>query len=571
MTALPAPGRPRKALPTVLLTALLVVLVVLPMGFVLLAAFVDGAPRPGNLGNLAPSLKNLAILGSDYALGALGNSFMVATAAALGGLAIGASLAFLCARTDVPGRRLIYLSGLMPLFLPSYVGALAWAILAGPSAGLINVGLRDLGIDAMVDIYGIGGLAFVLAIYNAPYAFLFVHGALVLMSPDLEDAASIHGAAMRRVLGKVTFPLLLPALMGSGVLIFGLSIENFAVSQVIGNPARVDTLPTLIYRLMSSFPARANEAAAVAVALTLLVLAVTLLQRRLVGRRSFATVTGKGMRPRAIALGAWRWPVFAGAMCYFLVAVLLPFAALLVVAFNRSQFLAGFAQLAQPGALSTRAFAAIFSTSLFHEAVWNSVVVSLAAALVGTTLCLVLAYVVYRTKAAGRALIEYLAMMPLAVPALVFGLGLLWTWLVMPIPIYGTLAVLVVAFVAHQIPQGFRGVASFILQTHADLEDSAVMLGASRLRAIGAVTLPLMKTGLTSTFLLLLLLSMRELSVPLFLFTSETRLLSIFIFDDLENGLLQRAAAVSIVYSLLILCFAAVTMRLGRVSFNNHG
>ena len=157
----------------------------------------------------------------------------------------------------------------------------------------------------------------------------------------------------------------------------------------------------------------------------------------------------------------------------------------------------------------------------------------------------------------------------LAVPALVFGMGLLWTWLVMPIPIYGTIWVLVVAFVAHEIPQGFRGVASTILQTHRDLEDSAVMLGASPARSVLHITLPLMKVGMISTFLLLLLLGMRELSAPLFLFTTDTRLLSIAIFDDLENGLLQRAAALSIVYSAIIFVLSALALRLGRVNFSS--
>ena len=516
------------------------------------------------------TLGNFRVMASDEAVTALENSLLVAGTSSIAALAIGTAMAFLCARSNVPARKLVYIAGIMPLFLPSYVGALAWVIIAGPSAGLFNVLMRDLGIEFPVDIYGIGGLAYTLAIYNAPYAFILVHGALSMMNPDLEDAAGIHGASLGRTFRHVTLPLALPAVLGAAMLVFGLAIENFAVAEVIGTPGNVITLPTLIFRLMNAFPVRGNEAAAVAIALTIVVIAVTLLQRTLISGKSFTTITGKGVKPRLISLGRWRWPAFSFAMMYFAAAVIVPMAALVLVSIQRSQFMPSFASLLRSNALSGQAFVEVLSSPLTRDAILNSVTVSLTSASLGVALSFCLAYAVYRSRIYARAGIEYVAMLPLAIPALVFGLGLLWTWLVMPIPIYGTLAVLIVAFVAHEIPQGYRGVSSVVMQAHVDLEDSAVMLGASRPRAVAHVTLPLMKVGLTSTFLLLLLLGMRELSVPLFLFTTDTRLLSIAIFDDLENGLLQRAAAVSIVYTVLIYTLSLVALRLGRVSFSDR-
>lgn len=562
-------ANPRRVAVPAVIFALLGVLVLVPILFVALAAFSTQIPRPGNIGFTQLTLGNFGILATGEALAALRNSLIAATCASAGALLIGGLLAFICARTDVPGRRLIYFSGIMPLFLPSYVGALAWVVIAGPSAGYFNVLMRDLGIDWSVNIYGLPGLAFILAIYNAPYAFLFVHGALAMMNPDLEDAASIHGAPLRQLVRRITFPLVLPAIAGSAVLIFGLSIENFAVAAVIGTPGNVPTLPTLIFRLMNSFPVRGNEAAAVAIALTVVLIAITLVQRSLINRRSFTTITGKGVKPRQMALGRLRWVIFTVAMGYFAATVLIPMATLVLVSVQKSQFLPSFAHLLNPEAFSPRAFREVLNSGLVRSAAVNSVLVSLASASVGVMLGFVLAYSVYRSTLAARSAIEYVAMLPLAVPALVFGMGLLWTWLVMPIPIYGTIWVLIVAFVAHEIPQGFRGVASTILQTHRDLEDSAVMLGASPARAVAHVTLPLMKVGMISTFLLLLLLGMRELSAPLFLFTTDTRLLSIAIFDDLENGLLQRAAALSIVYSSIIFILSALALRLGRVNFSS--
>ncbi|HIY66964.1 MAG TPA: ABC transporter permease subunit, partial [Candidatus Agrococcus pullicola] len=193
----------------------------------------------------------------------------------------------------------------------------------------------------------------------------------------------------------------------------------------------------------------------------------------------------------------------------------------------------------------------------------NSVVVSIVAAVAGTLLAFIVSYTVNRTTLPMRAGLSYISMLPLAVPAIVLGLGLLWTWLLLPIPIYGTLVVMIVAFTAAQMPQGFQGVSASILQIHQDLEDSAVMHGASRWRAIWRVTMPLLRVPLTSTFLLLLMLSMRELTVPLFLFTTETRLLSIVIFDDFENGILARSAATSLLYCVVILVLAFVARRFG--------
>jgi iron(III) transport system permease protein len=181
-------------------------------------------------------------------------------------------------------------------------------------------------------------------------------------------------------------------------------------------------------------------------------------------------------------------------------------------------------------------------------------------------LAVIVSYVVNRTKTPGRAGLGYVSMIPLAVPAIVLGLGLLWTWLLIPLPVYGTLVVMVIAFLAAQMPQGYQGASSGILQIHADLEDSAVMHGANRARAIWRVTAPLLRIPLTSTFLLLLMLSMRELTVPLFLFTTDTRLLSIVIFDDFENGILQSSAATSVLYCVLIFLLAYLARRFGASS-----
>lgn len=532
------------------------ILILVPAVFVLIGAFTENVPRPGS-GPLSFTLGNFAVLAEEGVAGAVLNSLLVGVFGTVLALLIGSLLAFVVARTDTPGRPLLYAIGVVPLFLPSYVGALAWSMLGSPSAGLINIAFDDLGLPISIDVYSLPGMVFVLGIFYAPYAFLLVHSTLSMTNPDLEDAATVHGSPLRKVLTGVTVPLALPALLGSGLLIFSLVVENFPVAQTLGTPGGVDTLPTFIYRLMNTFPSRGNQAAAVAIVLVAVVLAATFVQRKIIAKRDFTTVTGKGMRPRTVRLGWWRWIALGSALCYFLVAIVLPVGALLLTSIRTNPYLSSFADLAKPGALDFGVFSEVFASNIFREATVNSVLVSVVAALVGLVVAFVIVYLTYRTRTRLRGWLEIASMVPLAIPAIVLGMGLLWTWLVAPLPVYGTLAVLVIAFVAAHMPQGFRGLAGSMLQTDRDLEDGAVLLGARRARAIGYVTLPLMRVGLTSTFVLLLMLSMRELTVPIFLYTADTQIVSIAIFDEFENGgALQEASAISLLYCLVILALS---------------
>lgn len=554
----------RKWLVSLILFAILFVLIVIPAAFVILAGFSSDVPRPGNI-DLTLTLQNFGVFASPAVGTAFLNSILIAIGATALAMVFGGGLAFLSARTNIPVPKFVYLIGLMPMFLPSYVGALSWSILGGPNAGLLNIALRDLGIPPLINIYTIWGLIFVFAMYYSPYAFLLIHSAMSLMNPELEAAARVHGASTRTMLMKVSLPLALPAIIGSAMLSFVLIFENFPVAQVIGTPGGVDTLPTFIFRLLNANPSRGNESAAIAIVLVLVILLVTVLQQRMLAKRSFATVTGKGVKPSRIKLGRARIPLFLLVLVFFILSIVLPILSLLLMSATTSPYMSSITSLFAPGALDLSGFWEVVTTPSFLSATQNSVVVSVSAALLGTLLAFVTSYVVYRTKFGGRRLLENVTMLPLAIPAVVLGMGLLWTWLIMPVPLYGTLAVMVIAFLAVQAPQGFRGISASILSTDRDLEDSAVMLGAGRTKAISLVTIPLMKVGLVSTFVLLLMLSMRELTVPLFLYTHNTKILSIAIYDAFENGgALQEAAAMSLAYALFMFILSAIPRFLTR-------
>jgi iron(III) transport system permease protein len=573
----PTPSRRRSAVPLrtriigLPLLLLISFLVLVPAALIVVAAFATDVPRPGSSG-LSFTFENLRVLVADGVGMAALNSLAIALGATVLALGIGATLAFIAARTDAPARGFLYLIGLLPLLLPSYVGALAWSILASPGAGLINVAFRDLGITGpVVDVYSLLGVIAVMGTYYAPYAFLMIHSSMSLMNPDLEDAAGVHGSATWQTIRSITLPLSLPAILGSGLLIFVLVFENFPVSQVLATPGGIDTLPTFIYKLMNSTPSRGNEAAVIAIVLVAVVVAITWMQRRFLASRSFTTVSGKGVKPRTLALGRWRIPILIAAIGYFVLSIVLPLLALLLSAVRSSPYMSSFASLAEPGMIDFSSFNDAVTSDGFLSAAANSIMVSLPAAAGGTALAFVIGYVVYRTRSWGRGALEGVSMVPLAIPHVVLGIGLLWTWLIMPLPVYGTLWVLIVGFVAVQMPQGFRGIAASIRATDQDLEDSAVMLGARRSRAIAVITLPLLRGAVLSTFLLLLMLSMRELTVPLFLYTTDTEILSIAIYDQFENGgALREASATALVYCAIMFLLSYLPRRLGAGS-GGHG
>lgn len=538
----------RRSIPNFLLISVLIVLVIFPLLLLAYASLSDTLPRPGSvLGNI--TFEHYRGLISPGNIAATRNSIVTATGGTLLALFFGGTTAWFAARTDVPARWMVQLSGIVPLFVSSLVGALAWSLLLSPRAGYLNLLLEPLNLPFTMNIYSVWGIIFVFGIYYAPYAFLLIYSALSLMNPELEEAARVHGATDLTTARIVTFPLVKPAVLAAALLTFALTIENFPVPTLLGTPGGIVTLPSFIYRLMNAAPPRANQAAAIGMLLLVALAAVIYIQRRILAKRSYTTVTGKGFRPRRISLGVWRWPAFAFCAFYVVLAVILPFLALGLMATRSTSFVGSPAALFDFSLLDLGTFRDVIDYSPFRIGIKNSVITGILAAIFGGMLHMFMAFIVHRTKMVGRPLIEYLAVTPIVVPAIVLGLGMLWTWFLLPFPIYGTLTILVIAFTVRFMPQGFSTISTSLQQVHPDLEESALVCGAGRVRAAGEVTMPLIRSSIISAMLLLLILSMRELSAAIFLFTSDTRVLSVVIFDFWDSGLFSRAAAASILYS----------------------
>jgi iron(III) transport system permease protein len=549
-----------RRLPYAGLFVILACLVVVPVVLVIITALTDTVPRPGAaLGSF--TFHNVREVLSGTNLTATVNSASIALGGTAIALVIGAALAWLAARTDIPGRAFVQLVGITPLFMPTLIGALAWSFLASPRAGYLNMVLGSLHIPVTLNIYSVPGMIFVFGLYYTPYAFMFIFAALALMNPELEQAAAVHGASNARIARTVTLPLMFPAILGASLLTFVLILQNFPVPQILGTPGHVNTLPSLIFRLMNNYPPDANSSAAVGLLMMVIMTIFIVVQRRLIAAREYRTVTGKGLRARRVRLGRWKWLALALIVLYALFGVVLPVVALANTAFRKSTYIPDTRHIIDPSQFSLLHFHALFNDDTFIPGLRNSIITGLAAALLGTLLHVLMSYTTYRTRRRGRGLIEFAAMIPLAVPALVLGLGIFWAALRFSVGIYGTLFILILAFMVQFMPQGFRSASAGMMQIHPELEEAARVSGAGRSRTIAEVMVPMLRSGIFSTMLLLFILSVGEVSAAIFLFSSNTVVTSVNLYNLYSDGLIPEAAALSLVFSGFLLIVVVATRR----------
>lgn len=548
------------------LLGILAILVISPLVMTLIASFSTEVPFSGGPPGRF-TLDNYRALFDAALLEVTWNTLIVSVGGTVMAVAIGSTLAWLAARTDVPCKPLVHLVGLMPLFVSLVVASVTWSVLGSGRSGYLNIILRGMGLDWQIDMRSLAGITLVHGLYYVPYSYILLFGAFSLIHPELEQAASVHGANSARVMRRITFPLVRPALLGAILLSFVAMAEEFPVPAILGGPVGIETLSTLIFNLMTRAPGEPNQAAAVGILLTAIVSVLVWLQRRLLQGRDYRTVTGKGMRPQLFRLGAFRWVALGGVLFYAFVALGLPLATLAIGALRQGMFIRDVGALFDLSLFNLNALKATLADDHVQQAVLNTLVTGLAAAFFGTTLYFILAYVVSRTKLPGRQMLEYLAMVPLALPALVMGMGVLWTWLAMPIPVYGTLLVLIIAYTGRLLPQGVRAISASIGQIHDDLEHAAMVSGATRPRAIWRITLPLMRGAVFSSAFLTLVLATRELTSSLLLYTTNTRVLSVVIYEAYEQGLWSFVASISLIYTALLLVLTLIGRRWMRSTF----
>jgi iron(III) transport system permease protein len=495
------------------------------------------------------------VLGDLQLRKALWNTVIMAFWTGLASVAIGAPLAWLTARTDMPWRGLIRGLVMASFVTPPFLGAFAWVMLAGPNAGALNKIWRSVtGSESpLVNIFSMTGLVFVVAIYTFPYVYVMIANTLELIASDLEEAAAMLGAGRLTVARTVTLPLVAPAMLSGFVLAVLQALALFGSPAILALPAGFHTLTTQIWG-MFQYPPRVETAAAIAIPMLVATGLLLYMQKRLLGRRGYAAVGGKGGQRRRIALGLWRYPALLGCLAVMACAVFLPYAILAKAAFARAW--------AQPMSwqnftLKNWAFT-FFEYSSTQDAILNTLKLGLLTACVATALAALLAYVGRRRLIVGHQLVGFLAMAPIVIPGVVLAVALFIAYTRPPFVLYGTLWILFIAYVTKEMPVGFAQSDATFRTIPADLEEAGRNLGAGRLRVLGEITAPLARSGLIASWCFVFIGVIRELSASIILFTPNTKVMSVVIFDLKEEGQFGAIAVLGIF--MLVMTFGIVVL-----------
>lgn len=500
------------------------------------------------------------------------NTLVVSIAGTVVAVVLGTALAFFVGRTNVPGARFFEMISLVPFITPPIVSGIAWIILGDREAGLLNVLLNDLGFGFKLNLLSLEGLIFVSSLYMVPFVFFLTVGPMRQVNAELEEASAVCGASRIATALKVTIPLLTPAIASGALLAFMYSNNLFGIHAVIGRPADVWMLTTAIYASMNIMPVDFHRAAIQGLVLLVFAAAAIGIQRRFIGRRGYATLTGKGFRAERIGLGPWRWLAFAVCGLYVFVVVALPYAVIVLRSLSRYSFQPGQSWLA---ALRTWDLSE-YVNALLHDpasqrAIANSLWLSILAAAAAMSLAAVAAYVVQRTPLRGRSALSFICMIPLTLPGVVLGVAAIFGYTAYPFALYGTIWIIFLAYVAKDLPLAYQAADTSLRQIHVELEDSARLCGASWFRQFRTVTLPLAGPGATAGFIMVFASMTREVGASILLFSPGNEIFAYTIFNAWEEGRWQAMTSFIVINSTVVLACIAAFRHLSRLAFTEIG
>ncbi len=530
--------------------ALLCVLVVLPVSWLVIYSVTD---RTG-----AFTLGNFRQLFTDPVfIDPLITTLTLAISSGIICCAVAAPMGWLVARTDMPFGKVIRSLVMASFVTPPFLGAIAWELLAAPNSGLLNKAYRALAgaemDEYLFNIYSLPGLIFVISCYTFPYVFVLVANALDRIPGDLEDASSILGGRTWLTARRITIPLALPAVLAGALVAFLQAMTLFGSPAILALPAGFHTMTTKIWSLFQ-YPPKPELAAAASLPLLVLTIVLLRAQQLVLGRRGYSVVGGKTGEPRLVRLGWLKWLALALVFGVLMLPVFLPYLALFNATFSKVA--------SQPIWFDNFTFKNIyfvfFELSATKPALQNTFILGTLAATIGTVLALVIAYLTARQAVTGYRAIAFLATAPIAIPGIVLGVGLFLSYTRPPFVLYGTLWILLIAYVTIELPAAYQQLQSAFRAVHGDLEDASRILGATRLQTLRQITAPLLRTSVIATWCFIFVSVMRELSAAIMLFTSETRPMSVLIFDLKESGDLAAIAVLGL--TMLIITFVVVTL-----------
>jgi iron(III) transport system permease protein len=540
--------------------ALTAVFVIYPVYYLVQAAFDIGEPevRPPT----AYGFDNFAALPRYSEI--MVNTLVVAFGATVMALVFGFLTAWILNRTNVPMRRTLEQAMAVPYYVTPLLGALAWSLLGAPESGFINQVWRGLGgSGAVIDIISPMGIAWVMALFEGSVAFVMIGAVMKSMDPSLEEASQINGAGRFYTMLRITLPLVTPGVLGAAIFVFAEMLGSFSAALVLGTPVRFYVITTAIYQLTAQYPPRIPLAAAMGVSLFAVMALMLFIYRRIISRGSYVTVSGKAFRPRLTDVGGLRWVLFGVCASYVLLSVVLPILTLIYASVQRLA-------VAFPAAANFTLdnYRAALSQNAVRYAMGNSLLLGVMTATIGVALTGMVSWLIHRSRIPGRGLLEYTAMFPQAVPRLVFAFGMMWAWLVFPIPIYGTLWLLLIAYLTVFLPLGVRTISSVLLQLDKSLEECGEVCGAPWGYRMRTITMPLLRPGLLAAWMLLFIASVRELGASILLVGPHSQVITPAIVSAWFGSSSELTAAMALIQTAVlgavVALFMLVTRRAGR-------
>lgn len=492
------------------------------------------------------------------------NSTQFAVGVATFAFVVGTVLAWVNERTNTPFKSLFYALSLIPLVIPGILFTVAWILLGSPKIGIINLALMQwFGLSEPVfNIYSMWGMIWVDGLHYSPMAFLLMTAALRAMDPSLEESATMSGANVFQVLWHVTLKLTWPAVFATFLMLFVRAIESFEVPALLGLPVGLQVFTSSIYQAVHQYPSNIGLASTYAITLLLITtVGIYFISRLSATGSKYSTMTGKGFRPRQIDLGGWRWVAAGGFFLYFALIVALPFLVLLWSSFQNFYAVPSMEALER---LTLDPYRFVLTYPNLVRAVWNSIVLSFGSATLIMLVTSVICWIVVKTKLPGRWLLDNLASLPMVFPGLVLGLALMIFYLNVDIGVYGTMWIMFIAYVTRFMPYGLRFNTTSMLQIHKELEESAAMSGASWGTTFRRIILPLLKPGLVAGWIYIMIVSIRELSSSILLYSPGTEVISIIIWELWENGQYVELSALGVLFILMLFVLVMFAQYVGR-------
>ncbi len=499
------------------------------------------------------------ILGDEALFEAFKNSMMIAVGATFLSLIAGVPMAWAVSRTDIPLKNFIRNFTTVSMVTPPFLGAIAWIFLLGPGSGKINMLFKNLFQTnvTLFNIFSLEGITFVISMYVYPFVFIYTASALDNMDANLEDAANILGSSKWKTAFKITLPLVAPAIISGAILSFLEALALFGVPAVLGMSRGIFTLTTRIYQLFN-YPPNFEQGAAMAIPLIIITGILLIFQYMYLRKKQFTIISGKSSQPMLIRLGLAKWPVLAYCLFIILLSVIMPYFMLLLISLSKIWG----AQLSLSNFTLDNFDFILFRYSLSQRSFFNSFFLAFAAATLAVILGLIIAIYNKRTENLGRRFLHYMMVLPFAIPGIAMAVAFLWAYIKPPFNLYGTIWILLVAYIARRIPLCYMNCSDAMGQINFELEESARILGASWFKSILKITIPLLKLSLVSGWMLVFITSFRELSASILLYSPNSEVIAVTIITLFEEGEFEALAALSIIILTITLLFIAGSRKL---------